>query len=122
MMAEDELPSTERAAWGNYWQTSGSTRCVPDTPGIVSRTSGLWQDLARRMPRGGRLLDLGSGVGAVLEEVAKARPDLKLIGVDFVEAVPKAKRKFEIKVPVRMEELPFPASRFDSVLSQFGFE
>jgi SAM-dependent methyltransferase len=74
------------------------------------------------MPKSARLLDLGSGAGAVLEEISGARPDMKLTGVDFVAAPPKAGRKYELKAPVRMEELPYADSTFHAVTSQFGFE
>ena len=70
MLLSLDRQAAERAAWENYWQTSGSSRCLPDSPGITSTTATLWRDFAQALPRSARLLDLGSGAGAVLEEIS----------------------------------------------------
>ena len=58
----------------------------------------------------------------MLEEISGARPDMKLTGIDFVATLPKASQKYQLKTPVRMEELPFADSTFHAITSQFGFE
>jgi hypothetical protein len=40
------------------------------------------EELARRLPPGGRLLDLGCGLGGPLARVARQRPDARLEGVE----------------------------------------
>lgn len=122
MLTSPDRQAAERAAWENYWQTSGSSRCLPDSPGLTSTAAILWRNFAQSLPRGARLLDLGSGAGAVLEEISRARPDMKLTGIDFVATLPKASRKYQLKAPVRMEELPFADATFHAITSQFGFE
>ena len=58
----------------------------------------------------------------MLEEISGARPDMKLMGVDFVATLPKAGHRYQLKAPVRMEELPFADSTYHAITSQFGFE
>jgi SAM-dependent methyltransferase len=119
--AADRFPD-ERSAWESYWQTSGTSRCVPGADSIQSATAALWKSFAEQLPAGSYLIDLGSGTGAVLEEISRSRDDLKLMGVDFAQSLARGSRNYEIRVPVRMEELPFGDSSFDAITSQFGFE
>lgn len=44
---------------------------------------GLARDAARAIPGKGTVLDVGTGPGVLLAELARLRPDLELIGVDL---------------------------------------
>jgi len=78
--------------------------------------------LAGSLPGRARVLDLGTGDGAVLGKIKSARRDLKLVGVDSAPVLPPAPKDVTLKPGVAMERLPFAAASFDAVTSQFGFE
>jgi SAM-dependent methyltransferase len=78
------------------------------------------------LPRGARVLEVGSGGGQMALEVARARPDLEWIGVDLSPAqVARATRRTRAARPARPPrfvcgsalELPFEAGEFDAVVS-----
>lgn len=112
----------ESAAWENYWAESSSGSCIPDHRGLSETLESLWREFARTLPKQGRLLDVGAGAGAVLRIIAKARPDLKLTGVDYASRLPAPVGRYALKAGVRMEQLPFKAAAFDGISSQFAFE
>jgi ubiquinone/menaquinone biosynthesis C-methylase UbiE len=78
------------------------------------------------VPRGGTLLDVGTGPGRLLLEVARRRPDLHAVGVDpSADMVEHALRRCraaglsertEAKFAAA-ESLPFPDGSFDTVVS-----
>ena len=108
--------------WADFWQ-GGVGACLPKaaggTAGLLAR---CWQDFAATLPRKSELLDLATGDGAVLKTIRAARADLRLIGVDSAPRLPPAPPGLKLLPAVRMEKLPFPASRFAAVTSQFGLE
>jgi ubiquinone/menaquinone biosynthesis C-methylase UbiE len=44
---------------------------------------GLAQDIVGALPHGARVLDVGTGPGVLLAELARSRPDVELVGVDL---------------------------------------
>ena len=113
-----------RSAWSDYWSGGGSgAGCLPEAmPAIESVQRQTWQSAALAVRRNGRVLDLATGDGVVLRHLAKARPDLKLVGVDNAERLPPAPSGITLRAGVAIERLPFPDARFDLVTSQFGLE
>lgn len=112
--------------WTRYWSGSGAkpgAGCLPNAAGPVEAAQKrVWQDFARRLPRGARVLDLATGNGVVLHWMAAVRRDLKLVGVDSAAALPPAPKGILLKAGVALEKLPFAEASFDAATSQFGFE
>ncbi|GAA1114244.1 class I SAM-dependent methyltransferase [Nocardiopsis composta] len=85
------------------------------------------EDVADAAPTGGRLLDVGTGPGTMLDAIARYRPDLELRGADPSPGmVAEAGRRLgPLGAGARVllgssEELPFPDASFDTVLSTFS--
>ena len=76
-------------------------------------------------PAGGRVLEIGCGTGNVLARMARARPDVELMGIDPDSgALDRARAK--LPGAVRLERgyadaLPLPDAHVDRVLSAFMF-
>lgn len=122
MAAEPQVFGDEAPMWEHYWKHGSSVRCVPQSDLASRLTSACWQDFARSIPSGGQVLDLGTGLGYVLDEIGRKRDDLDLVGVDAAVSLPKDAGRLRIEAGVRMERLPFGNCQFDAVCSQFGFE
>jgi ubiquinone/menaquinone biosynthesis C-methylase UbiE len=80
-------------------------------------------------PRGGAVLDAGTGPGALLVQLANRRPDLRLTGVDLSgDMVALAQRNVRAaghgdRIDVLRADvaaLPFPDASFDLVVSTFS--
>src|SRR5262245_20876113 len=75
----------------------------------------LADDIAAIAPRGAEVLDVGTGPGVLLVELARRRPDLRLTGVDLstdmVAAAQHNLRPYADRAQVRVGDatrLPFP--------------
>jgi len=115
---------SERAAWADYWRSSGTVRpsCLPNAKsGVEAAQLRVWTAFAATLPRRARVLDVGTGDGAVLAALA-ARRDLDLTGIDNSPALPRSQKGIRLIADVAAEQLPFGDGRFDAVVSQFGFE
>jgi ubiquinone/menaquinone biosynthesis C-methylase UbiE len=87
----------------------------------------LAADVAGVAPEGGAVLDVGTGPGVLLVELAARRPDLQLTGVDLsADMIAAATRNLG---PVRerasarvgdVTNLPFPDHSFDLVVSSLS--
>jgi ubiquinone/menaquinone biosynthesis C-methylase UbiE len=83
-------------------------------------------ELGAALPPGASVLDVGTGPGRLLLELAQDRSDLHLVGVDPSEDMIRRARvhartagledRIEFET-VPAESLPFPADTFDAVLS-----
>jgi ubiquinone/menaquinone biosynthesis C-methylase UbiE len=84
----------------------------------------LAEDIARLAPEGAAVLDVGTGPGVLLAELAARRPDLRLSGVDLsADMVAAARRNARAgdAVEVRdVTDLPFPDDSFDLVVSSLS--
>ena len=88
----------------------------------------LVADLAGGLPRGTRLLDVGTGPGYLLGYLGRDRPDLSLWGLDFSHDMihrarqkvlaPQARPRWVVADACR---LPFPDGVFGQVVSTFSF-
>ena len=113
----------DRAAWADFWATGGGASCLPNADDSIERAQrGAWHAFARGLPKGARVLDLGTGDGAVLRMLAEMRRDLALTGVDSAPTLPRASSGIKLRPNVPVEKLPFSAASFDAVTSQFGYE
>lgn len=114
-----------RQAWADFWTEghSGEVGCLAGAESeLGSIQSALWRDFAVSLPRGARVLDLGTGNGVVLAQMAQARKDLRLTGVDSATSLPRPSGKLRLMAGVAMEDLPFADDSFEAVVSQFGYE
>ncbi len=81
-------------------------------------------DLAATAPRGAAVLDVGTGPGVLLAELATRRPDLVLTGIDLsADMVATAARNLGTRATVQVADvtaLPFPDRSFDLVVSSLS--
>ena len=112
--------------WQRYWKAAAPgapAGCVPDAQGpVAAATKAAWANFAAALPRGARVLDIGTGSGAALAAMLAPRRDLKAVGIDSALSLPPAPKGMQLKAGVAMERLPFPPESFHAAVSQFGFE
>jgi ubiquinone/menaquinone biosynthesis C-methylase UbiE len=86
-------------------------------------------DVGAVAPAGGTVLDVGTGPGLLLVELAAVRPDLRITGIDLsADMVTLAQRNVrrtghDSRVDVRQADvaaLPFPDATFDLVVSSLS--
>lgn len=112
-------------AWTHYWKSAAkdSSGCIPGAPASVAELlKGIWADFFETLPRQAKLLDLGTGGGAVLREAQAGRPDLQLTGVDSAKVLPDLGGKVAMFPDIYLEKLPFKDGSFDVITSQFAIE
>jgi ubiquinone/menaquinone biosynthesis C-methylase UbiE len=87
----------------------------------------LAADVAGAAPDGGAVLDVGTGPGVLLVELATRRPDLRLTGVDLsadmIAAATRNLHPFGERVSARVGDvtsLPFPDRSFDLIVSSLS--
>ena len=85
-------------------------------------------DLAGGLPRGTRLLDVGTGPGYLLGYLARLRPDLSLWGLDFSPDMIRRARQRAMAAQAAPRwlvadacRLPFPPGVFGQVVATFSF-
>lgn len=85
------------------------------------------EDVADTAPDDATLLDVGTGPGVLLMEVARRRHDVQAVGVDAAEAMLAAAERnfgpYGARLLARSgdaAELPFPDASFDMVVSSFS--
>lgn len=82
------------------------------------------EDVAATAPHGAALLDVGTGPGVLLTEIAARRPDLELTGIDLsADMVATATRNLGTRATVQAADvtaLPYPDGSFDLVVSSLS--
>jgi ubiquinone/menaquinone biosynthesis C-methylase UbiE len=87
----------------------------------------LAADVAGAAPNGGAVLDVGTGPGVLLVELAARRPDLQLTGIDLsddmITAATRNLHPFGGRASARVGDvtsLPFPDRSFDLIVSSLS--
>jgi ubiquinone/menaquinone biosynthesis C-methylase UbiE len=87
----------------------------------------LAADVAGVAPDGSAVLDVGTGPGVLLVELAGRRPDLRLTGVDLsadmIAAATRNLQPFRERATARVADvtsLPFPDGSFDLIVSSLS--
>jgi ubiquinone/menaquinone biosynthesis C-methylase UbiE len=84
-------------------------------------------DIAADAPHGAEVLDVGTGPGILLVELARRRPDLRLTGIDLsadmISAATRNVARYADRVKTRVGDvtaLDYPDGSFDLVISSFS--
>jgi len=95
------------------------------SPAVVAAfQDDLHDSLIGRLPRGARLLDVGSGGGQHAVRIVQKRPDLRVVGIDISSTMVRRARALAQKANVADKAtfergdattLPFPTDSFDAV-------
>jgi ubiquinone/menaquinone biosynthesis C-methylase UbiE len=85
------------------------------------------EDLALAAPADSALLDVGTGPGVLLAEIARARPDVRVTGIDLsadmVAAAERNLSEFGARASVRLgdvADLPFEDGTFGLIVTSFS--
>jgi ubiquinone/menaquinone biosynthesis C-methylase UbiE len=85
------------------------------------------EDIALTAPINGAVLDVGTGPGVLLAEIARSRPDLRVTGIDLsADMISRAERnvgEFTERVTARVADvcdLPFAEDTFDLIVTSFS--
>jgi SAM-dependent methyltransferase len=81
-----------------------------------------WSHFSDSLTAGARVLDIGCGAGILGQALLRHRFDLAVDGIDFAQIPASTTKNLTLHQLVRMEDLPFESSTFDSAVSQFGIE
>jgi SAM-dependent methyltransferase len=105
--------------WAEYWLSGQTGSCFRGREAVD--TGGLWAPVFELLPAGARILDLACGAGAVARIALDAERGFAVTGVDYAPHLPPLSGA-TLMSGVSIEHLPFEDSKFDAVLSQYGFE
>lgn len=110
-------------AWTAFWSGAAGSQggCLPRAHATQQTLRPVWQEFANELRPGSRVLDLATGNGAVLLQLAQCRRHLRLFGVDYSTSLKKPPAGMVLK-SASLERLPFKAGSFDAATSQFGIE
>ncbi|HYC33204.1 MAG TPA: methyltransferase domain-containing protein [Gemmatimonadales bacterium] len=119
MPGEEDVLRTFSREWLDYeWDGRSYWNMTPEH---TYRCMDFMLDLADRPARGGRVLEVGIGVGGIADHVARSQ-ECELVGVDLSYAVDAARRHFGRNpflhvVQASAFALPFADASFDLVYS-----
>lgn len=115
MAFKNNVPQKNDAAWGDYWK---NLKVGDDVENC--ETDGLLPIFAKYLPKNGRILEAGCGLGKWNIFLKKRGIDIE--GVDFYEEGIKKIKKYDPKLKVYVgdvEHLPIKENSLDAYLS-FG--
>jgi SAM-dependent methyltransferase len=118
--------AADQALWTEFWQdfaadNEAQERC--HIPGDGRELVDLhWRHLARELPIGARVVDLGCGAGILGRTLLHERGDLIVDGIDLAQVPQPPVPNLTIHRWVSMESLPFEQHCFDAAVSLYGIE
>jgi SAM-dependent methyltransferase len=121
-VAARRAKARDKDEWTLFWADEAQSRCSAGAPEIWAALQAHWDSLARSLPRGARVLDLGCGAGAVGRMLLAARDDLQVTGIDSAKIPPSNRPQLDLISETGMESMPFEERSFAAVVSQFGYE
>jgi ubiquinone/menaquinone biosynthesis C-methylase UbiE len=131
----DDTRRSSLEHWENYYRTGALATC-PVTPGsgYTLELYEVWKSFFAVLAEGARILDVGTGNGAIVliakEAAAALGRNFEIHGADLAQIdpardVPDGARLFagiEFHARVPMERLPFAPDAFDAVSGQYALE
>lgn len=120
-----------RKAWSSYWAGGALHSCVGSYEGNYAGViAGFWKSHFQSLKPCSRVLDLATGNGALpllLWQCTEGRHGIRTDAVDLAQVAPAwyeaaSQPGISFHSGVTMEQLPFPDSTFDLVVSQYGLE
>jgi SAM-dependent methyltransferase len=121
--------------WEDFWRSGRIVSCPTDsTDGYTGNVRITWEQFFAALPAGTRLLDVGTGNGALpliaLDIARKRSASFEMHGVDLARidprrVVPDGQRLFGNTVfhgGVPAEAMPFPDGYFHAVAGQYSLE
>lgn len=113
--------------WAQYWASGAAHSCGTSYgERYGGAIAAFWRQIHDDTPAGSRLLDVATGSGAIPRLWRSWRGTDAWDAVDLVASAPswaaEAGPWLRFHAGVRAESLPFPASSFDLVTSQYGLE
>lgn len=130
---EEATLEQRRQAWSRYWQ-AGPLHCLAEsfTGNYDGGIGSFWKEVSSSLGEGQRVLDIGTGNGALPALLEELCPEtmLRIDAVDLAQpsprwhaALPRETRdRIRFHGNVRAEVLPFADARFDLAVSQYGVE
>ncbi len=122
--------------WNRYWQTDRISACSSGGPAgnYVPAIRAGWKAFFKSFPDGARLLDIGTGNGAIAilaqETASESGLHFEIHGVDranieparFVQSAPESLAAIRFHGRTRAESMPFPEAHFDGISGQYALE
>jgi len=130
-MSADPHSFPQAAHWTQLWRTGVLHSC---SHGIEGNYDGelrlFWERNAAVLPQGARVLDVGTGNGAIALLIHRFRPDLQVVGTDLADVDPRSNVAngrelfsgitFLPRTP--MHAIPLADGSVDLLASQYAFE
>jgi hypothetical protein len=124
--------SADTDAWDRFWRSGRKASCYEDSDGrYLPPIRDLWHQFFADLPVGARVIDVGTGNGAVPLEACHWGADnplkqLELHGVDRAAIRSESRSingcRLTLTPRVDMRDLPFEDSSFDAATAQFALE
>ena len=117
--------STNNEAWDDYWRQKGTenANCLPcanaEIDGVLEK---WWHNFANQLGKKAQIVDFATGNGIVLQRILAKRRDVKAVGIDAANELPKPSGKYRLRSGINMEKTPFGNKSVDAITSQFGIE
>ncbi|MFU8763931.1 MAG: class I SAM-dependent methyltransferase, partial [Haliea sp.] len=124
--------SEDAWAWSVFWQANHLQAFLPaENPAAMAPIDASWTQFMASVPQPGRILDVGTGNGALAALCWRAHAGASEVhGVDsaaiaptrYVSGANQALASVHFHPQVRAEALPFADCWFDAVVGQFALE
>lgn len=126
--------------WSSYWRAGHTLSSFAESDwakGYNNKLVALWEPIWKTLPQNARILDVGTGNGALALAIAKYssfnRKAFEINGIDVADIAPLDCYKNEAATFIHLkninfisncgiENTPFENQQFEAIFSQFGLE